>query len=48
MMRSNIDHSIRYIRNPKAHEKVAIDEQEAISKLHLASLLKYGIVKADL
>lgn len=40
--------SIRYIRNPKAHEKIVMSEQEAISKLHLASLLMYEIDKADL
>lgn len=38
--------SIRYIRNPKAHEKIVMSEQEAISKLHLASLLMYEIDKA--
>ena len=40
--------STRYIRNPKAHEKVVMGNQEAISKLHLASLLMYEIDKADL
>ena len=38
--------SIRYIRNPKAHEKIVMDENEAISKLHLASMLMYEIDKA--
>lgn len=39
--------SIRYIRNPKAHEKVVIDKNDAVRKLHLASLLMYEIDKAD-
>ena len=38
--------SIRYIRNPKAHEKIVMDENEAISKLHLASMLMSEIDKA--
>lgn len=38
--------SIRYIRNPKVHEKIVMDENEAISKLHLASMLMYEIDKA--
>ena len=40
--------SIRYIRNPKAHEKIVMCEQEAISKLHLASLLMFEIDKASI
>lgn len=31
--------SIRYIRNPKVHEKIVISKQDALRKLHLASLL---------
>ena len=38
--------SIRFIRNPQAHEKIVIDEKDAISKLHLASMLMYQIDKA--
>ena len=38
--------SVRYIRNPHAHEKVYMDKIEAIRKLHLASLLMSEIDKA--
>ena len=38
--------SVRYIRNPHAHEKVSMDKIEAIRKLHLASLLMSEIDKA--
>lgn len=38
--------SVRYIRNPQAHEKVSMDRIEAIRKLHLASLLMSEIDKA--
>ena len=38
--------SVRYIRNPQAHEKVSMDKIEAIRKLHLASLLMSEIDKA--
>lgn len=39
--------SIRYIRNPKAHEKILIDQHDAVLKLHLASLLMSEIDKAN-
>lgn len=38
--------SVRYIRNPHAHEKVCMDKNEAIHKLHLANLLMSEIDKA--
>ena len=38
--------SVRYIRNPHAHEKVCMDKIEAVHKLHLASLLMSEIDKA--
>lgn len=40
--------SIRYIRNPKAHEKIIINKTEAINKLHFASLLLFEIDKSNL
>lgn len=39
--------SIRYIRNPKAHEKIVVDRQDAVRKLHLASLLMSEIDNAN-
>lgn len=39
--------SIRYIRNPKAHEKIVVEKYDAVRKLHLASLLMNEIDKAD-
>ena len=39
--------SIRYIRNPKAHEKIVVEKHDAVRKLHLASLLMNEIDKAD-
>ena len=38
--------SIRYIRNPKAHEKIVVEKHDAVRKLHLASLLMNEIDKA--
>ena len=39
--------SIRYIRNPKAHEKIVVEKHDAVRKLHLASLLMNEIDKAN-
>lgn len=39
--------SIRYIRNPKAHEKIVVEKHDAVRKLHLASLLMSEIDKAE-
>lgn len=39
--------SIRYIRNPKAHEKIVVEKHDAVRKLHLASLLMDEIDKAE-
>lgn len=38
--------SIRYIRNPKSHEKIVVEKHDAVRKLHLASLLMSEIDKA--
>ena len=38
--------SVRYIRNPQAHEKIVMDKTQAIHKLYLASLLMVEIDKA--
>ena len=39
--------SVRYIRNPHAHEKISMGKNEAVHKLHLASLLMSEIDRSE-